>query len=716
MILLIMKIIEYKQWNNICEEINTITLENIKEWFKKQDNDILENIYLNAKDVYYNKNSSDKRNVLKDSHFDSLEDYLALDNVYVGILPSNYQQKETLPYFMPSMNKIKSSFSDVDSKIEKWVKEYNIPAQYVYSDKLDGVSGMYVFNKQCSINKQHQLFTRGNGKIGTNISHFINKDYMPCLDAFKCFLNNQKTHDYIVLRGEFILSKKVFNSKTHGSNARNFVSGIINSKTIEKTHSQIIDFVIYEVIEPKIHDGKFSEMMFLNNLIIESNQYIQKHNLYTFTENKYGKMKPVFYSLLLNDKINAKHLREALNYRKDSSMYECDGIVIYHDNYYEPIDNYKNPTHAFAFKHDAEDLFKWTTVDDVIWNISKQGLLKPTIKIKQITINNVKIDYTTGFNAAFIEANNINRGTSVCIKRSGDVIPVIVEVKKEDNPPLMPRIEYEWNATHVDISINKESIKNTSNPYYHQSITKKIHHFTKTLGIKYIGESIIEKCVKNGITSVSSFCKMTLEDWISLDGIMEKSALKFIEQIKASLTTSTVTLDILMDASCCFSGSLGPKKLYKICQNTHDYIITYLTSLDDDTILYKLQTKLPTMDDIGEKNTVDFINGLVEFKKFYNEFGGEVVKNTCFLQQQPQPPQDIPKSGTIVFTGFRNKVLENTLNELGYLSSSTVSKNTRAVIVKDEQSKKSPFSSKIKKAFLLNIPIYNQQECLTYLS
>ena len=81
----------------------------------------------------------------------------------------------------------------------------------VWSGKLDGVSGMIVFKG----GKIENIYTRGDGEIGGDVTYL--KDYITFPES---------TYNYFVVRGEFVLSKKVWAEKYKGSyaNARSFVS------------------------------------------------------------------------------------------------------------------------------------------------------------------------------------------------------------------------------------------------------------------------------------------------------------------------------------------------------------------------------------------------------------------------------------------------------------------------------------------------------------
>ena len=50
---------------------------------------------------------------------------------------------------------------------------------------------------------------------------------------------------------------------------------------------------------------------------------------------------------------------------------------------------------------------------EVIWTPSKDGFLKPKVRIEPIDIGGVTIEYATAFNAAFVEKNKIGMGLSL---------------------------------------------------------------------------------------------------------------------------------------------------------------------------------------------------------------------------------------------------------------------------------------------------------------
>ena len=111
----------------------------------------------------------------------------------------------------------------------------------------------------------------------------------------------------------------------------------------------------------------------------------------------------------------------------------------------------------------TQDQIKSTTIEEIQWNPSKDGILIPRIRIKPITISGNKITYVTGFNARFIEDNSLSTGAVVNIIRSGDVIPVIHNVIETVNKAELPdtNLQRDTTKTHIRLkNINENSSSN----------------------------------------------------------------------------------------------------------------------------------------------------------------------------------------------------------------------------------------------------------------
>lgn len=168
-----------------------------------------------------------------------------------------------------------------------------------------------------------------------------------------------------------------------------------------------------------------------------------------------------------------------------------------------------------------------------------------------VKLGGVTIKYATGFNAKFIEENKIGVGAIIQLIRSGDVIPKIEAVTQPAEKAKMPKEEYEWNDTHVDIML-----KNAQNNSV--VLVKNITGFFKGLEVDGLGAKNVEKIVDAGYDSVPKILKMTQEDYLKIDGFKEKTATKLYDGIKQKVTDAPMYL--LMAVSNKFGRGFSSKK------------------------------------------------------------------------------------------------------------------------------------------------------------
>ncbi len=474
----------------------------------------LTNIIRYANDKYFNDTP-----VMTDNQYDIIKEYV--ENKY----PNNPTLFEigakvdsddvVLPFFLPSMNKIKPD----TNALENWMKKYKGP--YVVSCKLDGISGAFVNN----VNGETLLSTRGDGKVGKKKTHLIP------------YLRLPKTEN-IAIRGEFIMKKKVFEQKYKHkfSNIRNAVGGIINRKTISEEIKDI-SFVAYEVLYPEMKPS--DQMKLLETLDVET----------------------VLYSV--DKKTGNNILSSKLLHHRDNYEYIIDGEIVKDDNIYETTD--KNPEHAFAFKMVLTSQIAEAKVVDVIWTPSKDGYLKPRVQIETIYLDGVNITYATGFNAAFIENNKIGIGAIIELIRSGDVIPHIRSVTVPADEAKMPSVPYEWNETHVDIMLKDAENDPTV-------IEKNVTMFFKGIGVDGLSSGYVSKIINAGYDNVASILEMTEKDFYNVFGEKSKTAPKLYNGIQSKIESAS--LITIMASSNIFGRGFSEKRLELIMNELPDILIS----------------------------------------------------------------------------------------------------------------------------------------------
>ena len=620
----ILQIIENFKHNGIkvLEQLNENQLSNI--------------IRISGK-KYYNQSE-----VMTDNQYDIVKEFTENkfpNNAVVTEIGAEVERnKVKLPYEMGSMDKIKPDTGILTT----WMSKFKGP--YVLSCKLDGVSGLYTTEAD-----KPKLYTRGNGKVGQDISHLIP------------FLRLPKTKG-IVIRGEFIIPKEVFEQKykTTFANPRNMVAGIVNHKHISDS---IVDlhFVAYEVIVPK---KKPSEQMdFLSTINVE-------RVLYRVT-----------------DTLSNEMLSELLVEWRKSYMYEIDGVIVTNDDIYPRKSG--NPDHAFAFKMILSDQIAEAKVVDVLWTPSKDGYLKPRVQIEPISLGGVTIEFATGFNGAFIKDNKIGIGSTIEIIRSGDVIPHIKSVTIPAEEAKMPSVPFKWNDTHVDVMLENASEDPTVKE-------KNITGFFRGIGVEGLSSGNIARLIKSGFSTVPEIIHMSEQDFLTVEGFKGKMANKIYTGIQDKLKEASIIT--LMAASNIFGRGFSEKKMEIVLNELPDILIS--AESEDEKI-----SAVASVKGMATKSAEAFVYKIEDFKEFLSECGLEdklyeksVKKNV----DQTHPLFD----KSVVLTGTRDKDIIDFLKNVGAKQSSSVSKNTFLVIAKD----KDEDTGKAEEARKINIPIMSVEE------
>ena len=604
---------------------------------KKLDETQLSNMLQYASKQYYNNTP-----VMTDNQFDIIKDFtedkFPSNNAVKEVGAEVERNKVKLPYLMASMDKIKPD----TGALAAWKQKYKGP--YILSCKLDGVSGLYTTEGAVP-----KLYTRGNGIVGQDISHLIP------------YLRLPKTKN-IVVRGEFIIPKSVFAEKYQSkfANPRNMVAGIINHKTITGSVNDL-HFVAYEVIKP---ERKPSEQMeLLKTMDIES---------------------VLVLPLAVNNLTNEKLSDVLVNWR-NKYLYEIDGIIVTDDKMY-PRKTSGNPEQAFAFKMVLSDQIAEAIVVDVIWTPSKDGYLKPRVQIEPINLGGVKIEYATGFNAAFIKDNNVGIGATIQLIRSGDVIPHIKSITVPASEPKMPDVNYKWNDTHVDIML--EDLM--SDPVVKE---KNITGFFKGIEVEGLGSGNVARMVEAGYDTVSKIIAMSEQDFLKVDGFKQKMANKIYTGIKEKLDEASLVT--IMSASNIFGRGFSDKKLELILSELPDILTTTKYKTNKDKVAAVTEVK-----GMASKTAEAFVSKIDDFKDFMKEAGLNYKMNEK-KKEIPVNKNHPLYNKTVVLTGTREKQVVEFLKSVGATQGASVSKNTDLVVAKTKEDD----TGKAEEARKLNIPI-----------
>ena len=608
-----------------------------------------------ADDMYHN----DAESPLTDAQYDMLRWYAEridpTDTYFTGIGSEVRGGKIKLPHKMGSLNQV------YQGDFTKWIAKHSLQKEtVVISDKLDGASAMLVYGKTGAL---QIAYSRGDGVEGADITRHISKIH----NVPKKIHTGGKT---VTIRAEVIISpvdfakikdKVISKSGRKYKNPRNFVSGRLNASDGNDLVYSHVNVVAYEIVDTTM--AKSVQLDTLNGLGFDV----------------------VSFFTIPAGKLNDEHLTDFLNDSRARTKYEIDGLVIEVDlattrERINPTKDTLNPEYAVKFKVADASNYAETEVVNVLWSISKDGYLKPTVQVKPIELCGVTIQNCTGFNAKFIKDNKIGKGAVVSIVRSGDVIPFLTSVITPAAEADMPTESAHWTATGVDLVLDDASSNVTVK-------FEQLNDFFASLDVPHLGEGNLRTMFDAGFDTPESIIELTQEDIGSLLNSMVIGK-KIFTGLREKLTN--IPMYVLMGSHASLGRGIGQRKCKKLWE-----------AFAGDMSLCTSKDRIIAVEGFDIKSATKVVNGYDEFMVFFDR-----IKQYVTIAKYVAPAQGKLSGSTVVFTGFRSKELELAIEALGGKIGSGVSSKTTYLVTSDPSST----SGKAQKARDLGVQVIGEIE------
>ena len=641
-------------------------------------------------DQYYNEGNSD----ISDLEFDGLvKEYEKLtgEKYKSETAPKKGKKLVDVSHKFPNLVGTLDKAFDVEELFVWWEdlgKLHN--KNILITPKYDGNSVVVSFNKD---GKLTQALTRGKEGKGLDLTDFFSDI---TLYSGSEVLRDLKEDEIVGIKCEALITYENFEkiSEMEGksyANPRNMVAGILNSLDGDKYKEYVslapIDYTIYnektkESYNPTIRTERIDALMhsFRNNMFSNAIMlpYISK------TELTKDFMETVYSTYIES--------------RNDLPVM-IDGLVIELTN-----DDVRNKLGRSGDRNNFDIALKFpymtaeTIVEDIQWYIGKTGRFTPVAKVKPVYFNGAEIVNISLSNIDRFKKLNLYKGCPVIVGYRADVMAYL-DVKEHVSSRINGK-EYFEIPTHCPkcgspLELNENgTFLFCSNMDCKCNIVGKIVNWFTKLDIKGIKESTVEKMVdymdeKYNDASILRLYSLTKDDLLSIEGFKEKSADNIIEAIHSKKEI----YDYQLFGSLHFK-NVGLRTSKDIFSKYEYYEIT--------------KEKLMEVEGVSEILAENFINGMEANKKILNEFlSGEshiIIKSYKRTLNTIKVGGELPK--IIVFTGFRDKELQESIELKGSKVTSSVSKKTELVITKDVNGS----SSKLKKAREASIPIITPEE------
>ena len=561
-----------------------------------------------------------------------------------------------------------------DNRIKKVVKN----PSYTLEPKMDGLSGSLIYKDGILV----RAATRGDGVTGENITQNVK--------TIKSVPLKLTEKIDIEVRGEIYMSKLSFeraniekrkNKEKEFANPRNAAAGSIRQLDSKITAKRGLDYMAYFIPNPEKYGLKSQH---------ESLEYLKKLGFKT--------------NYKLNGLAhNAKEIEmfiENLGNEREKLPFPIDGVVLKVDSLEDEAKlgfTARVPRWGIAYKFPAIEVL--TTLNEIKFTVGRTGKITPNAIFNPVHVDGSLVSKATLHNEDYCIQKDVRVNDIISIRKAGDVIPEVVEVKFErrtgeyepfkmiENCPICNTKLIKKDAMHFCPNINCPA----------RHIEGLIHFASRdAMNIDGMGDAIIEDFYNMGyLRKISDFYHLNVyaENLMILEGFGEKSITNLLTSIENSKKNSLERLIFALGIP-----HVGAKtaKILAIKFETMDNL---------EKATFEELTNIPDIGDIIAKSIIEYFNK-EENKETLQELRNLGI-NMAYTGEKVKESEEF-NNKTFVLTGsleiFTRDEAEEKIELLGGKTSGSVSKKTSVVIVGANP------GSKYRKAQELGIPIWTEQE------
>ena len=390
--------------------------------------------------------------------------------------------------------------------------------------------------------------------------------------------------------------------------------------------------------------------------------------------------------------------------KRTSLAYQIDGMVI-KVNRYDQRDilgaTGRSPRWCIAYKYPAERA--QTVVESIAVQVGKTGALTPVANLKAVQLAGTTVKRASLHNFDEMRRLDVRPGDTVLIEKAGEIIPQVVEVRKELRPKGAEPFAVPKKCPNCDTDVVKDEegvCVRCPNPDCLGQWKEKLRYFAgrDQMDIEHLGIALIEQLIDSGLVrNFADLYRLRKDDLMSLDRMGEKSAQNVLAAIEASKTRPLWR----------FVAALGVRH---VGGQSAQILADHFGSLD--ALMSAGQDELQVVDQVGP------VMAESVYKYFRAPRHRAVIDDLLAAGVRPQSPARKKRGGTlqgktVVVTGtlksFSRQQAEQAIREAGGKASGSVSKKTDFVLAGEDP------GSKLEKARQLGVEVIDEEQFVAML-
>jgi len=385
--------------------------------------------------------------------------------------------------------------------------------------------------------------------------------------------------------------------------------------------------------------------------------------------------------------------------------YQTDGMVV-KINRYDQRDilgtTGRAPRWCIAYKFPAERAE--TVVESIAVQVGKSGILTPVANLTAVRLSGTTVRRASLHNFDEMRRLDVRPGDTVVIEKAGEIIPQVVEVKKQRRPKGAKPFETPKRCPVCDSDVVRDEAGvyvRCPNPNCSGQLKERLRYFAGRgqMDIERLGASLIEQLVDGGLVEgFADLYRLQKEDLAALDRMADKSAQNVLDGIEASKRRPLWR----------FLAALG---IRHVGGQSAQILAEHFGSLE--ALRNASLEELEAIDQIGPV-MAESIHAY-----FREPRHRAIIDDLVAAGVRPQAEAAKPRTGvlagkTVVVTGslehFTRQQAEQAIKEAGGKASGSVSKKTDFVLAGAEP------GSKLDKARELGVTVIDERQFMKMLS
>jgi DNA ligase (NAD+) len=565
-----------------------------------------------------------------------------------------------------------------DERIRKQLgsKDYD----YVVELKIDGLA----ISLRYESGRLVTAATRGDGEVGDNVTANVRTIRAVPLGL----LDGGRMPRILEVRGEVYMSTKSFielnkqraqTGEPVFANPRNAAAGSLKLLDARITAARNLSFFAYAA-------GEVSEPLAQTHY-----ETLQKFRQFGLPVNPHN-AKARDIEQVMDICFSWSEKRLTLDYKTDGMV-----IKINRFNQRDALGaTGRAPRWCISYKFAAERAR--TTIESIDVQVGKSGILTPVANLTPVLLAGTTVKRASLHNFDELARLDARCGDTVLIEKAGEIIPQVVDVKKELRPAGAVPFKVPAKCPNCGSAAakDKEGVYiRCVNPNCVGQLKERLRYFAgrDQMDIENLGPALIEQLVESGLVkNFADLYKLQKSDLMTLERMGEKSAENVIAAIEKSKARPLWRL----------VAALG---IRHIGGQSADILAEHFGSLA--ALMAADMETLQTAEQIGPK----IAESVYEY--FRSPANRAVIDQLLSTGVRPEQPKKMRRAGklagkTIVVTGtlekFTRPQVEQAIKQAGGKPSSSVSKKTDFVLAGKEP------GSKLDKARQLGVKVMDEKQ------